>query len=59
MNIVKKIEQYNNEHVFFCEPTKNNVMNEGNFVRIIYSNENIALNGIYLLLTFNNITCEK
>ena len=39
MNLVKKIEQYNNDFIFFCEPIKNNVMNEGNFIRILYSSD--------------------
>jgi hypothetical protein len=59
MNIVKKIEQYDDNNIFFCEPTKNNVMNEGNFIRILYSTHNFILNGIYLLITFNEISCEK
>ena len=59
MNIVKKIEQYDDNNIFFCEPTKNNVMNEGNFIRILYSTHNFILNGIYLLITFNDISCEK
>jgi len=59
MNIVKRIEQYNNNNIFFCEPIKNNVMNEGNFIRIIYSTHNIVFNGIYLLLILNDIECEK
>ena len=44
---------------FFCEPIKNNVMNDSNFIRIIYSTHNFTLNGIYLLLTLNDISCEK
>ena len=59
MNIVKKIEQYDQKCVFFCEPIKNNVMNEGNFIRILYSNYNLTLNGIYLLITLNDILSEK
>jgi hypothetical protein len=59
MNIVKRIDQYNKNNIFFCEPIKNNVMNEGNFIRIIYSTHNIVLNGIYLLVTLNDITCDK
>ena len=59
MNIVKRIDQYDNNNIFFCEPIKNNVMNEGNFIRIIYSTNKIVLNGIYLLITFNEITCDK
>jgi len=59
MNIVKRIDQYDNNSIFFCEPIKNNVMNEGNFIRIIYSTSNIVLNGIYLLITLNDITCDR
>ena len=59
MNIVKKLEQYDQKCVFFCEPIKNNVMNEGNFIRILYSNFNFTLNGIYLLISLNDIVCEK
>jgi hypothetical protein len=59
MNIVKKFEQYDNNSVCFCDPIKNNIINEGNFIRIIYSNQNFTLNGIYLLITLNNVTCEK
>lgn len=59
MNLVKKIEQYNNDFLFFCEPIKNNVMNEGNFIRILYSSDIMILNGIYLLINLTDITCEK
>jgi len=59
MNIVKRIDQYDNNSIFFCEPIKNNVMNEGNFIRIIYSTNNVVLNGIYLLITLNDITCDR
>jgi len=59
MNIVKKIEQYDENNIFFCEPIKNNVITEGNFIRILYSTNTVTFNGIYLLITLNDITCEK
>jgi len=59
MNLVKQIEQYNNKNIFFCEPIKNNIMNNGAFIRILYSTPNMILNGVYLLLNFNDIICEK
>lgn len=59
MNIVKRIEQYDKKNIFFCEPIKNNVINEGNFIRILYSTNNVVFNGIYLLITLNDLTCEK
>jgi hypothetical protein len=59
MNIVKNIDQYNENNIYFCEPIKNNIMNEGNFIRILYSTNNVVLNGIYLLVSFNDIVCDK
>jgi hypothetical protein len=59
MNIVKRIEQYQDESVYFCEPIKNNVMNEGNFIRILYSNSLFVLNGINLLIPLCDINVEK
>ena len=59
MNIVKTINQYDNKCCFFSDPIKNNVMNDGNFIRIIYSTHNFTLNGIYLLLPLNDVFCEK
>lgn len=59
MNLVKNMNQYNENNIFFCEPIKNNIMNDGTFIRILYSTHNILLNGIYLLIALNNITCEK
>ena len=59
MNIVKKIDQYDENNIYFCEPIKNNIMNEGNFIRIIYSTNQLVLNGIYLLILLKEVTCEK
>jgi hypothetical protein len=59
MNIVKRIDQYHDDNVYFCDPIKNNVMNEGNFVRILYSNSLFVLNGISLLIPLHDINIEK
>ena len=59
MNLVKNINQYNEDNIYLCEPIKNNVMNEGKFIRILYSTYNLVLNGIYLLVHINDITCDK
>jgi len=59
MNIVKNLNQYNDNYVIFCDPIKNTIMSEGNFIRILYSTNNLSLNGIYLLINLNNIFCEK
>lgn len=57
MNIVKTIEQYDSNCVYFCEPIKNNIMNDGKFIRILYSNKYFILNGIYLLVTLKDVLC--
>ena len=59
MNIVKNIEQYDENNIYYCDPIKNNVMNNSNFIRIIYSTPLFVLNGINLFLSFNDINVEK
>jgi hypothetical protein len=59
MNIVKKIDQYNTDHIYFCDPIKNNIMNDGYFIRIIYSSPLFMLNGIYIAININHITIER
>jgi hypothetical protein len=59
MNLVKLIEQYDNNNLIFCEPVKNNIMNNGNFIRILYSTPNMILNGVYLLINLYDVHCEK
>lgn len=59
MNIVKRLDQYDETKVYFCESIKNNVMCEGNFIRILYSTRNVVFNGIYLLIQLNDVVFEK
>ena len=59
MNIVKTIEQYDDRCVYFCDPIKNNIMNDGSFIRILYSTHYLQLNGIYLLVVINDVVCDK
>lgn len=59
MNIVKHIDQYNEDNVYFLEPIKNNIMNNGNFIRIIYSTSVFILNGIYINIHINNTSIDK
>lgn len=59
MNLVKTFRQFNENNIFFYEPIKNNILDEASFIKIIYSNNNVSLNGIYLLVNFKNIICEK
>jgi hypothetical protein len=59
MNIIKQLNQFNIDSVYFCDPIKNNIVSDGTFVRIIYSNKLFMLNGIYLLIPFQNLIIEK
>ena len=58
-SLVKNINQYNLDHVYFCDATKNNIMDDSNFIRIIYSNALFSLTGIYILLDINFVSNDK
>ena len=59
MNIAIKIEQYDSNKIFFCESIKNSIINEGIFIRILYSNSFVVINGVFLLVNLNDITFNK
>ena len=59
MYLIKKIDQFDEKFVYFGEPIKNNVINDGDFIRILYSTTCIVLNGIYLQINLNNIVLDK
>ena len=50
MNLATQLDQFREENVYFCESIRNNIMTEGNFIRILYSNQFITFNGVYLLI---------
>ena len=60
MNLTQEIEQFNDKNIYFNDPIKNNIMNEGIFIRIIYSTSTFSLNGIILNINLSSdIICEK
>lgn len=59
MNIAKKIDQFNKDFIYFCDPIRNNIMTDSMFIRILYSNNVFVMNGIYLIISFQNISVEK
>ena len=58
MNIVTSIGKYNNNNIFLTEPIKNTVINNSEFIRIYYSNDELTLNGIYLYINLTHITLD-
>jgi len=59
MNIVKTFEQFDDNCIYYCEPIKNNIINDGNFIRIIYSTPTCSLHGITMLISLQNVFIEK
>ena len=59
MYIIKKIEQFNDHYVYFCDPIKNNIVQDGIFIRILYSSPEVVFNGIYLEFFLYDISFEK
>ena len=60
MNLTMTVEQVHLDNVYFCDPIKNNVMNEGGtFVRILYSSPYFVINGIYIAFSLSNVCIEK
>lgn len=59
MNIVITHNQYNNNNIYFNEPIQNTIMDNSKFIKILYSNENIMLNGLFLLMPIKNNIYEN
>ena len=53
MNIIIPIKDFNLNNVYYSEKIKNTVMPDSYFIRIIYSNSDVTLNGIYLKCFFS------
>ena len=59
MNVVMDIHQFDHKCTYFCDSIRNNIINEGNFIRILYSNKFVTLNGIYLHIPLHDAVCER
>jgi len=59
MDIVFESKDISKYNIFFLETKKNIIMN-GKFTKLVYSDENVILNGIYILFPpSSNYTIEK
>jgi len=56
MNIYETIEKFDINNIFYLDPIKNTVIDNSNFIRILYSNDLLTLNGIYILLDFKDLS---
>ena len=51
--------QYNKKNILYSDKTKNNILSNGFFYRIYFSNNHFTTNGLYILLNFKNIKIDK
>lgn len=59
MNVILDINNINKFGIHFMDTVRNTVMENSNFIRILYSNELFALNGIYIYFTLNNAKVDR
>ena len=48
MNVAVDMNEFNINNVFYQKPINNTVMEDSNFIRILYSDELITINGIFI-----------
>ena len=53
------LPQFAINYVFYQEPVINTVMDNSKFIRMIYSNQNMSLNIIFLAINLNGVHIEK
>ena len=49
------INQYDTNNIFLLEPIKNSIIERSKFIKIVYSDKNMMMNGISIYLSFNDI----
>jgi len=59
MILTETLKQFDANHLFFCDPIRNNVMNNSYFIRLLYSNALFTLNGVYLQVPFEVFRLER
>lgn len=59
MYIVLDLKDIDMNRVFYQEKVKNTVMDNSNFLRVVYSNELFTLNGIFVKFDLNLQAMEK
>ena len=58
MNILLDLKHFSLYNIFNCD-TKENIIMEGKFTKLLYSNELFTMNGIYFSFPIENIIIEK
>jgi hypothetical protein len=59
MNVVINPDELSFKNIFFNDAIKNTVMNDSSFIRILYSNNNFVLNGIFIKIDITKDTYQQ
>jgi hypothetical protein len=59
MNLVTTLDQFDEKNVYLSEPIRNSIMNGGNFVRFIYSPNEMTMNGLFFCFPMKKVNIEK
>ena len=59
MYIVHNINEIDNNNFFFGKNSTNNIIPQGSFIRLIYSNPLYTLNSILIDISFSDVKIEK
>jgi len=59
MNVILDISQFDKDCLHFQKPVRNTVMDNSNFIRVVYSNELFSLNSLFVKFTLRNARTER
>jgi len=59
MNLLLDINKINETYIFFNEPIENNILMDGEFIKIHYSNSEFNLTGLLIPIPLNNTALHK
>ena len=58
MNIALNIDDFHLNNIYFNEPVENTIIEDSKFIKLIYSNDDVVLNGLFLFLNIKPIQKE-
>ena len=59
MYLLLNIDQVNLNEIIFLDPSKNKIIRDGSFIKILYSNSYFTMNGIYITFPINYSNINK
>lgn len=59
MNLYININKIHDKYIFYNDPIDNTILNNGQFIKIQYSNNEVNLNNITTIIEFEDMNIEK